>query len=629
MRFNYDTQLGGFRRQETRDDAPAQVSMKPGKASTVEEVSELQSQNENPKAKHGGFQAAGSSVSRRSFLAKTGAASLLASLPVGLAGEQGHLPMSSPSTFLDLLRWPDAITAYEQLTEPVRLDRSADEWRGSGIEVGTKVFDVQLTIDVHAPALSVRYIHLRWNHAVATNLHILGDHWERSYGDLGWRTLIPERVMPWYFATWDGNGCHAYGVKTQTRSLCFWQLDADGVSLWLNLSNGGSGVSLGNRTLSAATVVSRRGVGGEDPTETLHIFCKQMCSRPTRPLQPVYGTNDWYYAYGHNTAERILDDTDFIAKLSSDNPVQPFSVIDMGWDIGPPSFPGMRDLASEIRARKVRPGIWIRPLEAPSQADPGLLVPDLRFGDLKTRTRELAYDPTVPEALDKILAKVKQAVEWGFDLVKHDFSTYDLLGRWGFEMGAEPTTPGWSLNDRSRTNAEVILDLYRRIREKCRESTLILGCNTIGHLGQGFFDIQRTGDDTSGRVWERTRRMGVNTLAFRLPQHGAFFVQDADCVGISPALPWKLNRQWLDLLAQTGTALFISPGDGSRTHEQAEAIRQAFHVTAIGGAGARPSDWLQESTPRNWATVGHSASSDSRALQFDWLDKAGAFPFTV
>ena len=37
----------------------------------------------------------------------------------------------------------------------------------------------------------------------------------------------------------------------------------------------------------------------------------------------------------------------------------------------------------------------------------------------------------------------------------------------------------------------------------------------------------RTGDDTSGRIWERTRRMGVNTLAFRLPQHNAFYHIDA------------------------------------------------------------------------------------------------------
>ena len=575
--------------------------------------------------------AASSAVSRRSFLGGAAAASLLTGLPAKLVADQVPQPRGAQASgnFLDLVRWPDAIRAYERLTEPISMTRSANEWRGGGIEIETKPAANQLTIDVHAPGVSLRYIHLRWNLPVPVDTCVLGDHWERSYGDLGWRNLIPERVLPWYFATWDGKACHAYGVKTQPRTLCFWQLDTEGASLWLNLSNGGSGVSLGQRTLAACTIVSRRGEGEEDPTAALHAFCRQMCSQPTLSVPPVFGTNDWYYAYGRNTARQILDDTDFIAKLSAECAVRPFSVIDMGWDVGPPQFPGMPELAGEIKSRKVRPGIWIRPLEAPPKTASGLLISDLRFGDQKVRARELAYDPTVPEALDKILAKVKQVVEWEFELVKHDFSTYDLLGRWGFEMGADPTAPGWSLNDRSRTNAEVILDLYRQIRQSCHEKTQILGCNTIGHLGQGFFDIQRTGDDTSGRVWERTRRMGVNTLAFRLPQHAAFFVQDADCVGISAAIPWRLNRQWLDLVAQSGTALFISPGEGSRVPEQAQAIREAFQLTASGGAGARPSDWLQGSTPGNWTPSGQSSRSDSHQLHYDWFDNTGAFPFTV
>jgi alpha-galactosidase len=51
--------------------------------------------------------------------------------------------------------------------------------------------------------------------------------------------------------------------------------------------------------------------------------------------------------------------------------------------------------------------------------------------------------------------------------------------------------------------------------------------------------------------------MGVNTLAFRGAQHGAFYVADADCVGVTNAVPWVYNRQWPDLLAR-GTMLFVS-----------------------------------------------------------------------
>ena len=571
-------------------------------------------------------------VSRRSLLAKATAATLLAGVPGELMarGDAGrHSAVPAETGFLELLRFPERVTAYARLTEPVRLARAGSEWRGEGITVETGTSEHEMAIRVHSPGLAVRWVHLRWDASVATAVQVLGDHWERSYGDLGWRNIIPERVMTWYFATYDGHAFHGYGVKTGAGALCFWQLDAEGVSLWMDLSNGGSGVQLGQRTLTSAVIVTRKGSAGQDATQALREFCRQMCSRPTPTSQPIYGTNDWYYAYGKNTAAQILKDTDFVAELSAGNAVRPFSVIDMGWDLGAPAFPGMAELASQIRGRAVRPGIWIRPTEAPAGTDERLLMPGGRFGDRKDRARELAYDPTVPEARKKILAKVTQVVDWGFELVKHDYSTYDLLGRWGFEMGAEPTAEGWSFHDRTRTNAEIILDFYQGIRERCHANTLILGCNAIGHLGQGYFDIQRTGDDTSGRVWERTRRMGVNTLAFRLCQHGEFFVQDADCVGISAAVPWEANRQWLDLLAQSGTALFISPGEGARAPERADAIRRAFQVAAKGGNSARPVGYLRESTPKTWKTDSRGGTSGSRELRYNWCMETGAFPFAV
>lgn len=569
-------------------------------------------------------------ANRRHFLKQAGALAL-ASMPIADRSAQAvsSPPPSPPQSFFDLLRVPDSVTAYSQLNDPRPLTRSGTSWNGNGIDLHTDVAAEQLAIAVHAPQTPLSYIHMRWSLPVSSSLIVLGDHWERSYGDLGWRNIIPERVMPWYFTTHDGRHFSSYGVKTGARSLCFWQLDPQGVSLWMNLCNGGSGVRLGERTLDAATIVARKGSEGESPTEAIRSFCRTMCSKAALPFQPVYGTNDWYYAYGNNTAAQIIGDTEFIANLSTGNAVRPFSVIDMGWAVGPPKFPSMTELSKQIRSRDVRPGIWIRPLEAPASTNPSLLLPDQRFGRQKDRARELAYDPTIPEAMEEVLKKVKQVVDWEFDLVKHDFSTYDLLGRWGSEMGAEPTTPGWSLHDSSRTNAEIILDLYRQIRSACRNETVILGCNTIGHLAQGYFDAQRTGDDTSGKVWERTRRMGVNTLAFRLPQHGTFFIQDADCVGISAGIPWQLNRQWLNLLAQSGTALFVSPGEGSRGTEQAQAIKDAFRLTASGKGTAQPSDALNESTPQRWFTHHESGHTSSKLLEYKWSMNDGTYPFGI
>jgi alpha-galactosidase len=225
--------------------------------------------------------------------------------------------------------------------------------------------------------------------------------------------------------------------------------------------------------------------------------------------------------------------------------------------------------------------------------------------------------------LEIVKGKVKQVVDWTYELVKHDFSTYDLLGQWGREMGAQPTLPGWSLHDRTKTNAEVIRAFYESLRAVAKGQTII-GCNTVGHLAAGLFEAQRTGDDTSGRIWERTRRMGVNTLAYRLPQHNTFFAVDPDCVGITDQIPWELNRQWLDLIARSGAALFVSPGPDATGPEQREALRRAFAVAATAESKGSPTDWFHDTTPARWQFT-HPAATE----HYDWMSLDGAWPFEV
>jgi len=152
-------------------------------------------------------------------------------------------------------------------------------------------------------------------------------------------------------------------------------------------------------------------------------------------------------------------------------------------------------------------------------------------------------------------------------------------------MNPWPSPDGWHFYDRSLTSAQVVKQLYRAIFEQATKTgMLVQGCNVVGHLGVGFMQINRTGDDTSGLQWERTRQIGVNTLAFRLPQHGSFYATDADCVGISDSIDWELNRQWMDLLARTGTPLFFSARPGSLTAGQEDQLRQALALASTGGA---------------------------------------------
>ena len=507
------------------------------------------------------------------------------------------------------------------------LKRNRSSWQSQNLEVDTNQEPGGLTVVLRSPVEAAMRIHLRWAQDVASNLLFLGDDWERSYGTLSWRGMEPERIMPWYFFAFDGKSTMASGVKTAASALCFWQVDPAGVSLWLDVRNGGRGVQLGARELRVASIVTE--VHPEPkPFAAAERFCHRLCGSPRMPSAPVYGGNNWYYAYGHSSAQDIRDDSERISSLASSNENRPFMVIDDGWEPNPTAgpwshgndrFPDMAQLASTMQRIGVQPGLWTRPLFTKEAVPAGWRLTSPNAAKEYRAHETSTIDPTVPEALEKIRQDVRTAVSWGYRLIKHDFSTYDLLGRWGSQMGAQITEPNWNFADRTRTNAEIIGDFYRALRDGAG-SAMLLGCNTVGHLGAGLFEIQRIGDDTSGRDWNRTRKMGVNTLAFRAPQHGAFFAVDADCVGVTKQIAWSMNSQWLDLLARSGTPLFVSVAPDALGPEQRSAITKAFAMASTARPLLEPTDWLQTTEPQQWR-LGKEVAA------YRWFGEEGASPF--
>jgi len=549
--------------------------------------------------------------SRRGLLASA------AGLPVVAVGQ----PRAADG-YVDILRPPDLVTAF-LVEDTLALARDGHRWTAQGISVEAEPHGSELPVRIEAPDAPLMRLRLRWHARVPERWRILNDHWERSYGDLEWRCLAGERVLPWYFLAFDGQATHGYGVATGASAFAFWQVDPDGISLWIDVRNGGGPVHLGQRTLEAATLRTRHGAAGETPFESARRFCRALCEKPRLPAAPVYGGNNWYYAYGRNcSAADIGRDSGLIADLAPSGPNRPFMVIDDGWSLtnttgpwerGNERFPDMPGLAAAMKKQGVRPGIWLRPLA--TTAD----IPESALLRPRPGRRSRTIDPTVPEMREIVRQDIRRMNQWGFELIKHDYSSFDLLGRWGFNMGADLTDSGWHFADRSLTTAEVALSLYRAIREAAG-SSLVLGCNTFGHLGAGIFELQRTGDDTSGREFHRTRRMGVNTLAFRGPQHRAFFDLDADCAAITPQVPWDLTSRWLDLVARSGTALFVSPDPKALNPESKQAVRQAFAAAAAPRPIAQPLDWMETTTPGRWRIEGQTVA-------FDWYGPEGGTPF--
>jgi alpha-galactosidase len=519
------------------------------------------------------------------------------------------------------MRRPDLVTGFLG-TEAVSLTGEGRRWtaRGIAVEAEPDGGRIPIRIEADAPLMRVR---LRWKAEVPLRWRILNDHWERSYGDLEWRGMLGERVLPWYFLAFDGEAAHGYGVETGCSSFAFWQVDPVGISLWIDVRNGGGAVQLGQRTLEAAVVRTMRGNKGESAFAAASRFCRVLCRQPRLPSVPVYGGNNWYYAYGKDcSSEGLLRDSALMAELAPAGTNRPFMVIDDGWSLtntagpwehGNERFPDMPALAAAMKRQGVRPGIWLRPLYTTAG------IPASAQLRARPEAPGRILDPTIPEMLETVRQDIRRMASWGFELIKHDYTSFDLLDRWGFRMAADLTDDGWHFADRSKTTAEVTLALYRAIREAAG-SELVIGCNTFGHLAAGLVELQRTGDDTSGREFHRTRRMGVNTLAFRGPQHRAFFDLDADCAPITPQLPWDLAGRWLDLLARSGTALFVSPDPKALTAESKRAIGTAFATAAAVQKVAEPVDWMETTTPGRWRIQG-------KPVAYDWYGSEGGTPF--
>ncbi len=561
---------------------------------------------------------------RRQFLKSAAAATTSLVLPAAKGRAQATLsqPLAHASA-IDIVRPPDRIRAHFISGDTTPLQYAAREWTCPGVKLSTEVIqsgkDHELPVTVIAPGGTLLMLHLRWEGRLSKSLRILGDQWERSYGDLEWRGVVPERIMPWYFFSFDGTVVHGYGVKTQPSAFCFWQQDNDGISLWIDLKNGGDAAVLGDRELKACTIVSRNEPAQESMFAAMHAFCATMCTAPRFPKEPLFGSNDWNYAYGKNTEAGILRDADLIAALAPGGAHRPTIVIDDGWQ-DQSRFPSMVGLAASIRAKKLHPGLWIRPLRAPKTTPENWLLPQVRFGRNSHRN-DLAFDPTNSEALEEILKQVRVPAQWGYGFLKHDFTTYELFGRWGSEMGSQPALPGWRFQDRTRANAEIISELYRAIRKAAGEDTVVLGCNTVGHLAAGIFDSQRIADDTSGREWERTRRFGVNGLAHRIAQHRTFSYVDPDCVAITNKIGWRQTSQWLDVVARSGTSLFVSPDPSAITPEARSAVRDAMAI-AVANAAGYPVDIVESTTPSDWEFQRPSHTSRT----YDWCTQDGASP---
>lgn len=254
---------------------------------------------------------------RRSFLLGLGAVTASTTALNGRELSPRALAVSLP----DILHVPDRVAVCcDGRSGQLNLTRSGNRWGAHDVEVDTELREVksgaELAIFVTGSNTALTRIRIRWHGGFQSGWRYLGDQWERSYGDLEFRGLAGDRPMPWYFIATDGSVTSACGVKTGASAICYWQVDAAGINLWLDVSNGGSGVLLSGRRLLAATVVMCTGHASESCFDVAKAFCHKMCERPLLPAKPIYGSNNWYYMYGENvSAQASLRDAELLPSV--------------------------------------------------------------------------------------------------------------------------------------------------------------------------------------------------------------------------------------------------------------------------------------------------------------------------
>ncbi|MBF9018644.1 MULTISPECIES: hypothetical protein [unclassified Oceanispirochaeta] len=530
--------------------------------------------------------------------------------------------------YLKILSCPDSVRIQED-EEWLSAENNNNEWIAgdSSLTISEKNNSSRLLLQTGNKGL--KRVYLRWNGEHSPGSLVLGDQWERSYGDLEWAGIRPEKNLPWYFLVLSSGITHGIGVETGPSAMCFWRVDEEGVSLFLDVRNGTEPVLLGNRKLEAAVIKVMAGRDGISSYRAHRNFCEMLCCDPKLPDHAIYGGNNWYYTYGITSSrEEILHDSTVISQLSeSEN--RPYMVIDNGWqscsyygdynggpwDRGNNFFPEMHTLAENMKSEGVRPGIWFRPLQT---------VEKLPFSWRRFYEPQGGYqlDPSIPEVLQHIADDTGRLTDnWGFQMIKHDFSTRDIFGTYGNQFGNRLThfnkrsldmantigsltgsvldEPSVPFADRTLTTAEIVKNFYSAIGDAAGKA-LVIGCNTLTHLAAGIIPIQRTGEDTSSFSWEKTRRYGINALSHRMGQHSTFYHIDADCVGIDGQIPWELNREWLRLLADSGTPLFVSADPKSLTAEIRRDLKKAFSKAAQIQEPAEPLNWTASTTPVSW-----------------------------
>lgn len=333
------------------------------------------------------------------------------------------------------------------------------------------------------------------------------------------------------------------------------------------------------------------------------------------------GWGDWYWYYGSNSEETVLGNVSAIDARLQGCGIE-YIQVDAGWQkvreyvtlpeldmtcttaAGAPWEPndffkhGMKALADEIRRRGYKPGLWIRPFKLSEQAEefkkPEAWVLAPAVGHPLDAGGSV--DISQPEARDWVGSLFERvAREWGYDFIKFDFPTHDLLSVSTFSL-PRGVLPSLLIRNERETSAQAFRYALETMRERAGQDTFLLACNCFLGPAVGLVDGFRISDDILHSRWSRNRRM-LRACAERYYMDGRLWQNDPDVLHVRDSIPTSQALLWASYLGLAGTMVLLGDAIGELSDERIGVLKK---VLPLFEGRAKPLRIFEESPATVW-----------------------------
>jgi hypothetical protein len=371
------------------------------------------------------------------------------------------------------------------------------------------------------------------------------------------------------------------------------------------------------------------------PHALLESYGDLLARGGARVAETPTGWNSWDYYQNSMTMDDLRAELAAIQTSPLAGRLRYFC-LDMGWEESwgdwQPNrgFPALTEIAQEIRAAGLEPGVWISPLQARStlpalRHDRGMLCRDAN-GQLVITSGQVLLDPTHPWTRGWLLNLCRGLREAGFTLFKIDYLYRNYLDL--MEQLHVPTG-----------KAAAARLFFEIIREGIGEDAHLICCGAPLPVALGLADSNRVGTDIHN-FWGHIRNCAVQ-IAQNYWLGGRAWVNDPDFALIrchettddpylnvpytsklfsDPEAFWMAGEEatlvelktWLALVHLCGGSLFTSDSL-ARLNDLGLGLLEK--LLAERSTPARPLDLFEHTPPRLWL-------AEDRLGIFNFADEA-------